>query len=328
MERGEGANGEGEGLAAVGALGVPDLTPLLARLDQLEALQLENVALRERLAAQPSHAAPPVPVNVHVRAPTPAPRLGIFTGLKPTGGAEIAFNEWFDRATQYLQEATDDAEACRRVKASLRGIAAEQVKPCTTGDGVLQRLKEIYGELGTDEDLYAQFVKMQMGKGETVADFFSRVWTAFTKLNSVDKYSADDANKKVYHTFLSNAVAADRLIILEIRSEFGASGVASPDPSKVLRRLRELGERTTSTRPTPVTASVSTEIDYDRLATMVAEKMSAAQTANHPPPRPYVPRGPCFRCGEVGHLRRNCRNPPNPAKVAQARGTSRPLNGH
>ena len=139
---------------------------------------------------------------------------------------------------------------------------------------------------------------------------------------------------KVYHTFMSNATYADRLLIMEVRTEFGAPSIESPDPVKVLRRLRELCDRPVNQQPAqksnPVAASISAEIDYDRLAALVVEKMAIRQGQhNHPAQGQLhrVPKGPCFRCGEVGsHYKRDCTNPPNPAKVAQAKRTYRHLN--
>ena len=290
-------------------LGDEQLTALLQRMEQLEALQKENEVLRERLTLQAAQhekelACLHAPVTVNVKAPSSAPRLGIFTGLKPSGGAEVSFNDWHDRVSQYLQEASQDEDTCRRVKASLRGVAANQVKNCTSSSDVLKTLLAIYGNVSTEEDLYAQFVRMEMYKGETPSDFFSRVWHTFTDLNKNDTYVEDVANKKIFHTFMSNA-QRHRLLTMELRSEFGLPGTASPDPAKVLRRLRELGEE--SSQPTPTSsgrsiqsAATAIDVDYDRLATLVAEKLkvnpSFQQQQQQQQP---APKGPCYRCQRV-----------------------------
>lgn len=328
------AAGNESGRTRQDVLGGDQLAALLQRMEQLEAVQEENELLRERLTLQAQqherelgqfHA----PVTVNVKTPCPAPRLGIFTGLKPSGGAEVSFTDWHDRVSQYLQEANNEEDTCRRVKASLRGVAANQTKNCISSSDVLKTLTEIYGSVKTEEDLYAQFVRMELHRGETLPDFFSRVWHTFTDLNKNNTYGEDIAHKKIYHTFMSSA-QRHQLVIVELRSEFGLPGTASPDPAKVLRRLREMGEESsqTSAGRSVQSAAAAVDVDYDRLATLVADKLRGSPSFQQQ--QQSAPKGPCYRCGEIGtHYRRDCKNAPNPQRVAEAKRRYRkqPLNG-
>lgn len=87
--------------------------------EKLHQLQREIDALQARAAAQPV-------VQVHM--PSPTPKLGVFTGLKPKGGAEVDFGCWRRQVDQYLQETVEptSADVLRCVRASLKGVAAEQ----------------------------------------------------------------------------------------------------------------------------------------------------------------------------------------------------------
>ncbi|KAL8567370.1 hypothetical protein ACOMHN_001758 [Nucella lapillus] len=123
------------------------------------------------------------PLVVNVKVPTQPPKLGILTGLKPTGGQEVGYTEWKDKVDSYLLEGPEEGEAFKRLIASLKGLAIEQVKKCRIATDITSTLKKIYGEVQTGEDRYLDFVKLQLTKGEKPSDFFTRVWDKFVFIN-------------------------------------------------------------------------------------------------------------------------------------------------
>lgn len=341
------SNSERDGSSPSGVTEVCSPDPMAQLLNRMDLLERENQSLKDQLASYPPHP----PYQVTVKAPPPFIRLGIFTGLKPSGGSEIAFDEWCNRAQQIIQE-EGDRDAFRRIKSSLRGIALEQIEEATTSFELISSLRAIYGSTATEEDKYAAFIKMQMARKEQPSNFFSRLWAAFADLNTNKAYDVHDAQRKIFHTFMNNG-HLDKMLQVELRNEFGMPGSVSPPPARVLRRLRQLEIDVSVPSPaTTVQSQVSTvslsETDLETIVTRVTERLqnlpqlSSNYRLNTPPrldtlrptprpdalrstaPRPtaprFTPRGPCFRCGEVGtHYRRECPNPPNPARVAAAR---------
>ena len=337
-------------------------------MEKLQSLESENSTLHARLKeqevltsrmSQELHSKNNSTTTPIVKVTYPSsPRLGIFTGLKPRGGGELDYGEWASRCRQFINESDthDMYDVTRKIRSSLRGIAMEQVQMCDNANDILRTLERVYGNLLTEEDQYARFVKMSQEKRESPASFFSRLWSSFSALNVTRHYSSLQANSKIYHTFMSNFVPADNFLMIEMRTRFGAPGETAPDCASVLTFLRSYMERSGARAPVAaaaasMSASVSDcDIDYDKLTDMIMEKMSLKQSvpqcAPRPPgprpsfpgPRPRVPprRGPdlslpCLHCGELGHWKINCPNPHNPVKVQDAKkrmnARQAPLNG-
>ena len=342
-------------------------------INRIEQLERENLSLKEKInndeaassllhlhssqmreQSNPRYTVP----EVKVVYPSQPPRLGIFTGLKPAGGSEVDFAEWSARCKSYLceSEGNDSRDVLRKVRSSLRGIALEQVKDCSSASSIIDTLKQVYGNLLTEEDQYVRFVKLAQEKRESPASYFSRLWSSFSDLNQRNQYSAMQANSKIYHTFMTNFVSNDNFLLIELRSKFGTPGETAPNCSSVLAFLRSYMERPSqktfaahaaaNTVESPVSPP---DINYDKLADIMIEKMKLSSTPpsippTNPPPEysHNVPRSqgmmrknadlsnkPCFNCGELGHLQFSCVKPPNPAKVkaAKQRMQARSLNG-
>ena len=323
-----------------------DYSQLMNRLDQLER---ENLALKERLNNNEAVSNTSYPVynvpEVKVVYPSLPPRLGIFTGLRPAGGGEVEFAEWSARCKSFLCESdgNDSRDVMRKVRSSLRGIALEQVKDCSTATSIIETLNLVYGNLLTEEDQYVRFVKLAQEKRESAASYFSRLWSSFSNLNQRKQYTAMQANSKIYHTFMTNFVSNDNFLLMELRSKFGTPGETAPSCASVLAYLRSYMDRP-GQKPFAAHAAASTvesvstpEIDYDRLADVMIEKMnlkSQSSIPSYPPPKypQHAPRSQgasksksdnskqvCYNCGELGHWLSSCTNPPNPAKVKAAK---------
>ena len=280
---------QGEGGTAGGGDGDRNVEDLRQRVEELTAL------LNSRS-------------NVVVMAPPP--RLKIFTGLPPKGSQEEDFGEWVE-AIESLPEGED---SLRRVRQSLRGVAFHQVRCEGTVRGIVEKLKEVYGEARTPSDLFLDFCGMKPEKGESNSTFLCRLWGQMTKINEKNAlFTQGEADKRVFHILNKNVATS---ISLELRTTHGFPGEAAPDPAEVLKTLKRLegGEvkapnpsKTANCMPQVEAPPTLNDATLERIADMVVKKL-AART---PPPHPggsTKPRGPprCYKCGELGHIKRNC----------------------
>ena len=159
---------------------------------------------------------------------------------------------------------------------------------------------------------------------------------------------------KIYHTFMSNLSPSDNFLMIELRTRFGSPGETAPDCAQVLTFLRGYQERIAPRVTVNAAASVvhsseeavADKLDYDKLASLMVEKMKVSNlpSPSLPPPRrsynpvpgsqstprPPAPRPqsnshrgpgvsssdrPCSKCGDFGHWKADCPNAPNPSKV-------------
>ena len=282
---------------------------------------------------------PPPPV-VHVTYPSPPPRLGVFTGQKPRGGNEIEFSEWHARCKAYLSEhfKVDVSEQTQRIRASLKGIAYEHVKLLSNPHDILKALSDLFGSLLTEEDRYARFVKMTPERKEPASTFYGRLWDAFLYINQDHTFSPTQMYSKVYHTFMSNISSTDNLLMVELRTRFGLPGECAPDCAAVLSFLRSYQERSAVRPPVFAAAAVNRSVetsgveplDYDKLASLVADKLRTST----PPPNPPTHVSsqarrkpdfsfPCLNCGGFGHWKSSCTNPANPTQVKASKQSIR-----
>ena len=279
-----------------------ELDLLRLRMVQLQR-QYDDLAVRSREAAR---------TPIVVEAPLPQQRLKVFTGLPPTGGLEVCYQEWEKQAEMVVTE----KNAKDRLMSSLRGLAFEQAKDCVTASEIVRTLKDLFGEVRPADDLYIRFAESKIGKGEGPSDFFIRLWSDLTTINKTTRFDSSDFDQKLFRTFARALEAQHPLLALEIRNQFGVPGTVAPRPGDILRCVRQMevtspAAATEKARaqahlmtappppPTPAPAAMTDE-DVARIATLVADILAKKQQTTR------RDSSQCYNCGEWGHYAREC----------------------
>lgn len=325
----------------------PDVLALQQQLRQLQ----ETTA---QLMAQLNIAQPPQQpvINVTVAPPQSVPRLRVFTGLPPTGGVEVNFPDWEKQVEQLLLESGEGGDSLQRVRASLRGLAREQVADCSSVKDIVARLRQLFGPTKSADDYYVDFLSRKIERKENPSSFLLRLWDELSAMNKVTKFTEEDIRRKLYRTFLNGLGADHQLLCLELRTLFGFPGTATPEFAALLQQVRYTEsvhiprELSAQRRDRPhAQAQVAqsavavglSEADLQKIIAGVVEQLKPSlQQPGPPPPRLQTnprPRGPCFCCGVIGHMARDCTNPPDPARAAEAKARwfanrNGPLNGN
>ena len=278
------------------------------------------------------------PVNIQLAVPSSV-RLKTFTGLPPQGGNECNLDTWVDQVDALLKDPTvKDIDP--RLLSSLRGIAADAVKSCSSNKDIVSTLQSVFGTIHDPEELLLAFASERIKKNETPASFLSRLYEDLLKINKRAGLTQLDLQRKLFRTFCQGAEPSHPLLILELRNHFGFPGTAHPDFTVLLQTVRKLSEGVTARKSASTAVNVqaqqvTTEVSPDLVSRIVDEvtakvtdifttSVMKGQLTNQGSTTPrnsrrVIPQGHCFNCGAWrDHVARDCPNPANPTKVAQA----------
>ena len=247
------------------------------------------------------------PVQVTVSIPD---KLKIFTGLIPKGNAETDVETWLEQSKSVVRDASDTG-AEKRLRGSLRGIAAESVSQCTTSNEIINTVRSTFGSVQDPEGQLMEFAAKTVQKGENPSDFLSRLYAELIKIVPYVNISPDEQRRRLYRTFSGGLKGKFDLVAVELRGKFGFPGTSSPSFVELLQFTKKVEQQT------PVIAQrFESEADLvQRVVEGVTAKLASVsatrkeETANNDVPREVRrQKGPCYRCGQHGHFKAQCRN--------------------
>ena len=112
------------------------------------------------------------------------PRVGYFSGEKPTPKGEIDFKTWKSDVTGNLQN-YPELSLRPGIRSSLRGNAKELLEGLPTGATVheiVDMLTRQYGTVESSDQLLATFYQLSQNKGEEVANFAAQLVGTLNKI--------------------------------------------------------------------------------------------------------------------------------------------------
>ena len=265
------------------------------------------------------------------------PRVGYFSGEKPTPKGEIDFKTWKSDVTGNLQN-YPELSLRPGIRSSLRGNAKELLEGLPTGATVreiVDMLTRQYGTVESSDQLLATFYQLSQNKGEEIANFAARLVGTLNKIQKRYPHLVPFADRerqlrdRLFHGMLKPYRDALRYL-------YNNQEVGYYDFLEEARKVQECDEKSSTT-----IKSKSAQVDdkNDELAALklqVAELTATlkATKVNGPPYKgkgngkdsrdlkgpeksaagPFRGRDrpfQCFKCHGWGHLARDCPSPEN-----------------
>ena len=267
------------------------------------------------------------------------PRVGSFSGEKPTPKGEIDFKTWKSDVTGNLQN-YPETSLRPGIRSSLRGNAKELLEGLPDGASVhqiLEMLTKQYGTVESSDQLLGNFYQMSQNKGEEIANFAARLVGALNKIQKRFPHLVPAGDRegqlreRLFHGMHKPYRDALRYL-------YSNKDVGYYDFLEEARKVQECDEKL-GTAVKAKSAQAQAENDSDNieaLRSQVAEMVAVLKAAkvNGPPFQNQKDgkdnrnlKGPqtsaagpfrgrdkpvqCFKCQGWGHYKRECPSPEN-----------------
>lgn len=284
-----------------------------------------------------------------------AQKLKTFSGRVPRPPNETDYETWRSAVELMLNDPSiSDLHRSRKIVESLLPPAATMVKHLTSETPpvvYIQILDSAYGTVQDGDELFAKFMDTFQDGGEKPSVYLQRLQVAISAAVKRGGVPAADINRHLLSQFCRGCW--DNALISDLQLKRRKSNPPSFSELLLLLRTEEDREAAKSLRMRqhlgPVRAKAHVQQAYghleekteastlEQLSKQVADiqrqlaSLTAAQSGSKPSPAkstpgerqragksPSVPKpGYCYRCGEDGHIRTHCENPPNSTLVAE-----------
>lgn len=277
--------------------------------------------------------------------------LRVFSGNTMSVPGVLAFEAWLEHTTEVLQMwQVPEGEKRRRLIESLRGPALQVVSglrahnAAITVDECLEALQQVFGSVESRKIAHVKFCKAYQEAGEKVSSFVLRLEPLLQRAVEKNAVSRKNVNLTRLKQVLSGATLTDKLrdrlnlmkqqrrppgflaLVKLLREEEEWEATLGPERDSL--DLLEAGMGSSATvcgfraMPSPVPDNTvysepSQSSRRRRGRGRRRRRRGGASRANSQSSRKYGNHSFCYSCGEDGHIRAQCINPPNLALVEE-----------
>ena len=266
-------------------------------------------------------------------------KLRIFSGSPTAPRDEDPFDSWMEQAAGQLQEWTasgvEELEKRRRISEALRPPASgivrdlEQDKPYPTAHDYLAALEMAFGSTDSGEEIAIYFHQLSQRVAERPSEFLLRLNTTIRKAVRKGGVDSSKVNYSILQKFIRSSHDEMLLVSLRLRDFLHAPPSFIELLSMVRRYEEEMAQKKRAGRPTsgrslqmttePMPPPTHPNPHQTQTTSMDPTPLVNVQTLSGQSSPAENLRRPnlCYRCGEDGHIRKRCTNPPNLGLVNQ-----------
>lgn len=278
------------------------------------------------------------------------PRVGYFSGEKPTPKGEIDFKTWKSDVTGNMQN-YPELSLRPSIRSSLWGNAKELLEALparATVNEIVDMLMRQYGTVESSNQLLATFYQLSQNKGEEIANFAARLVETLNKLQKRYPHLVPFAdrerqlrdrlfhgmlkpyrnalrylynNKEVgYYDFLEEArkvQECDDKALMNVKSK---SAQVESNNDKLAALKTQVAKLTATLRSAKVNGPPHKGKENNKGGRDLKGPNSSAAGPFHGRDRPFQ----CFKCVGWGHFARDC---PSPENFRQGEGSQEPWLG-